>query len=257
MKNKFYYLGFLASLALSLPAQAQHRSGGGGGGGHGGFGGGHAFASGGGGSHGAPSRGPSGRAMAGRFNGGGFNNARFAASRASAAAGPRMANGHFSTGGAHVFARQSAGAHPNWSHNHDHFWHGHHCRFVNGSWVVFDFGFYDPFYWGGYPWGYYGYGYGYPYGYPYDGSYNPYDQGVYEGKDAPYQGSDAGPSDENGSPVAVAQARLKRLGYYHGRIDGELGPATHRAITEYQRDHGLRVSGSVTPNTLNSMQARE
>ena len=152
-----------------------------------------------------------------------------------------------------MFARQAAGAHPNWSHNYDHFWHGHHCRFVNGSWVLFDFGFYDPFYWG-YP---YGYAYGYPYGYPYGyGGYDPNDDGVYDGRDPGYQGSDNG-SYQGGSAVAVAQARLKRLGYYHGRVDGQIGPATERAITEYQRDHGQRLTGSVTRNTLNSIPGRE
>ena len=173
--------------------------------------------------------------------------------------GPHFANGRFNSGGARVFSRQAASAHPNWSHNHDHFWHGHHCRFVNGSWVLFDFGFYDPWYWGypyGYPYAYGGYPYGYPYG-PYGGGgYDPNDNGgVYEGKDAGYQGSDNG--SYQGSPVAVAQARLKRLGYYHGQIDGQIGPATERAIAAYQRDHGQHVTGGVTPNTLNSIQGRE
>jgi hypothetical protein len=228
MKNKFYLLSLAASLALVLPVQAQHRGGGGGGG----FGGG--FHSSGGSSHSAPGR--------------------MASGRPGSMMGPRFANGRFNSGGARVFARQSASAHPNWSHNHDHFFHGHRCRFVNGSWVLFDFGFYDPFYWG-YPYGYpYAYG-GYPYGaYPY-GGYDQNDDGVYDGKDAGYQGSDNG--SYQGSPVAVAQARLKRLGYYHGRIDGQIGPATERAIANYQRDHGQRVTGSVTPNSLNSIQGRE
>lgn len=228
MKNKFYLLSVAASLALALPVQAQHHGFGGGGMG-GGFRGSGAPSG-----HSAPSR------MAGR----------------GAMMGPHFANGRFNSGGARVFARQPASAHPNWSHNHDHFFHGHHFRFVNGSWFCFDFGFYDPWYWG-YP---YGYAYGYPYGYPYGpyGGYDPNDNGngVYDGKDAGYQGSDNG-SYEGGSPVAVAQARLKRLGYYHGRIDGQIGPATERAIAEYQRDHGQHVTGSVTRNTLNSIQGQE
>jgi hypothetical protein len=229
MKNKFYLLSLAASLALVLPVQAQHRGFGGGGGG--GFGGGFR-GSGGSSSHSAPSRMAQGRAGMG---------------------GPRFANGRFNSGGARVFARQPASAHPNWSRNRDHFFHGHHFRFVNGSWFCFDFGFYDPFWGYGYP---YAYGYGYPYGYPYGyGGYDQNDDGVYDGKDAGYQGSDNG--SYQGSPVAVAQARLKRLGYYHGRIDGQIGPATERAIAEYQRDHGQRVTGSVTPRTLNSIQERE
>jgi hypothetical protein len=231
MKNRLYFLSLAASLALVLPVQAgPHNFGGGGGGGFRGSGG---FSS-----HSAPSRMAQGR---------------------GAMTGPRFANGRFSAGGARVFARQSASAHPNWSRNRDHFFRGHHFRFVNGSWFCFDYGFYDPFFWG-YPYGYpyaYGYPYGYPYGYGgYDQNYDPNDNGgVYQGRDAGYQGSDNG--SYQGSPVAVAQARLKRLGYYHGRIDGQIGPATERAITEYQRDHGQRVTGAVTPNALNSIQGRE
>jgi hypothetical protein len=186
-----------------------------------------------------------------RFAGAGRN----MSGRGAGMTGPHITNGRFNSGGARVISRQSANAHPNWSRNHDHFWHGHHCRFVNGSWFLFDFG-YDPFYWG-YPYGYaYGYPYGYPYGYDDGSGYDPNDQGVYDGKDAGYQGSD-NRSYEGNSPVAVAQARLKRLGYYHGRVDGQIGPATERAIAAYQRDHGQRVTGGVTRNTLSAIQGRE
>lgn len=239
--NKFQLLSIAVGLALALPLQAGQRNFGGGGGGGGGF-----HSSGSSSSHSAPSRNFSGRMAPGRnFSG-----------RTASMTGPRFANGHFNSGGARVLARQPANAHPNWSHNHDHFWHGHHCRFVNGSWVLFDFGFYDPFFWG-YPYGY-PYAYGYPYGYPYGyGGYDDQsDNGVYDGRDPGYQGSDAR-SYEGQSPVAVAQARLKRLGYYHGRIDGKIGPATERAIAAYQRDHGQHVTGSVTPNALNSIQGQE
>jgi len=30
----------------------------------------------------------------------------------------------------------------------------------------------------------------------------------------------------------------RRAGYYHGAIDGIMGPATRRAIRAYERDHG-------------------
>ena len=59
----------------------------------------------------------------------------------------------------HVFAQRSANWQRNWDRRSDHFWHGHRCHFVNGSWVIFDLGFYpwDTFW---YPYGnYYGYGY--------------------------------------------------------------------------------------------------
>ena len=89
---------------------------------------------------------------------------------------------------------------------------------------VDSFGF--PFWgwgWGwGYPYGYYGgYGYGYPYGY---GGYG-------------YQ------SYGNGSSVVQLQRRLARAGYYHGAIDGIMGPATRRAIRAYERTHNQRAYG--------------
>ncbi len=49
-------------------------------------------------------------------------------------------------------------------------------------------------------------------------------------------------------PEAVRhlQAALQAAGYYQGcRIDGWFGPYTQRAVMEYQRDHGLPISGVV------------
>jgi len=145
-------------------------------------------------------------------------------------AGPHLNGNHLNAGGARIVGKQNAGAHPNWSRNHDHMWHGHHCRWVNGSWVIFDLGFYDPFYWG---WGGYPY-YGYGSGYDYSGSYGATD----------------------GFPVASTQARLAELGYYHGEIDGVFGPETRRALLRYQRDQGLPQTGYVSDNTLRTLAAR-
>ena len=100
-----------------------------------------------------------------------------------------------------------------------------------------DFGdpFFYPYYYGYYPYGYYPYGYGYdPYGYGYD----PYGYG-YDPYNRPgYQGVAAG----RGSSVAELQRRLARAGYYHGRIDGVMGPRTRYAIRAYERSHNLRVT---------------
>jgi peptidoglycan hydrolase-like protein with peptidoglycan-binding domain len=38
--------------------------------------------------------------------------------------------------------------------------------------------------------------------------------------------------------VAELQRRLARAGYYHGSVDGVLGPQTRRAIRAYEQDHG-------------------
>jgi hypothetical protein len=82
--------------------------------------------------------------------------------------------------------------------------------------VVFDdFGFpFFPFY---YPYPYYPYGY--------DGGYD-------------YQGGYG-----SGSSVVQLQRRLAQAGYYHGAIDGIMGPATRRAIRAYERAHSQRAYG--------------
>ena len=65
----------------------------------------------------------------------------------------------------HVYAQHSANWHHDWDRSRDHWWNGHHCRFVNGSWVIFDVGF-DP--WWSWPCP------GYEYGYPCDDVYDDY-----------------------------------------------------------------------------------
>jgi hypothetical protein len=143
----------------------------------------------------------------------------------------------------HVVGQRSANWQRNWDRNRDHFWHGHRCRFVDGSWFIFDFGF---------PW--------YPYGYPYDyyaDDYYPYqyDGGVYEGDQGDYYGQGAYDSSDEyaGSTVSAAQAQLSSQGYYQGKIDGVYGAATRRAVMRYQSDHGLRVTGSLTTDTLEAL----
>ena len=60
-----------------------------------------------------------------------------------------------------------------------------------------------------------------------------------------YYGQGAYDSSEQyaDSTVATAQEQLARQGYYRGEIDGIFGPETRRAVTRYQSDHGLRVTG--------------
>lgn len=149
----------------------------------------------------------------------------------------------------HVVAQHSADWHRDWDRGHDHWWHGHHCRFINGSWVIFDSGF-DPWWPYGYPYGAYAYD-----GYPYDYDSDDYDQGVYQGEE--YNANTYGSNDQNDqdadSTVAVAQQQLARQGYFRGEIDGVFGPETRRALTRYQNDHGLRVTGSLTTDTLRTL----
>src|SRR6266571_561734 len=97
------------------------------------------------------------------------------------------------------------------------FHHFNHFNHFNNVVFIGDFGF--PWWWGWGPWS--GWGWGYPYGYY---GYN--------------YGSGYGYSDSSGSRVAELQSRLASAGYYHGAIDGIMGPATRRAIRAYERDHG-------------------
>jgi peptidoglycan hydrolase-like protein with peptidoglycan-binding domain len=43
--------------------------------------------------------------------------------------------------------------------------------------------------------------------------------------------------------VLDVQSELTRLGYYDGAVDGRLGPRTDQAIRDFERAHGLRISG--------------
>jgi hypothetical protein len=64
-----------------------------------------------------------------------------------------------------------------------------------------------------------------------------------------YWGSDYGVSNTN---VAVQRA-LARNGYYYGAIDGDIGPASRRAIANYQARHGMSPSGAITSSLLRSL----
>ncbi|PYJ00821.1 MAG: hypothetical protein DMF00_06740 [Verrucomicrobia bacterium] len=95
----------------------------------------------------------------------------------------------------HVFAHVSRNWHGDWNRNCDHWWNGHRCSFINGSWVIFNLGF-SPWWPSYYPDDYY-YDYGFPndgygsstYGYDYPYSYN-YDPGDNQGQTYYDQNSD-------------------------------------------------------------------
>jgi hypothetical protein len=102
-----------------------------------------------------------------------------------------------------------------------------------------------------YPYYGYGYGYGYPYDYSYYGGYpSNYSYGYYGYTQPGYT------TYANNSVVIAVQTRLARAGYYHGVIDGVMGPRTHYAIQAYERDHGLRVDGAIGGQLTRSMGIR-
>jgi hypothetical protein len=88
----------------------------------------------------------------------------------------------------------------------------------------------------------FGFPFFYSYPYPYYGYY-PY----------PYYGySDYGYGYGNARVIEV-QRRLARAGYYHGAIDGIMGPQTRRAIRAYERDHNMPAYGVIDGQRLTIM----
>lgn len=55
-------------------------------------------------------------------------------------------------------------------------------------------------------------------------------------------------------PVETAvQVELQRRNYYKGAIDGQIGPGTQNAISRYQADNGLQVTGTINKALLVSL----
>lgn len=63
-----------------------------------------------------------------------------------------------------------------------------------------------------------------------------------------YEGGSVG-----GESVRV-QKELARRGYYHGAIDGAIGPASRSAIRGYQADHHLHITGTISPSLVQSLE---
>jgi His-Xaa-Ser repeat protein HxsA len=140
----------------------------------------------------------------------------------------------------HIFARHTGNWHRDWNRRGAHFSNGHWWCFDGGFWIGLDSGYY--------PWDYY----------PYD-AYNDYPSDYYPGYYADvnpddYSAADSSSVDQNSDPnVTAVQTELTRLGYYQGVIDGLFGPDTRDALARYQSDQHLAVTGTLTPETLQSL----
>jgi hypothetical protein len=121
-----------------------------------------------------------------------------------------------------IVERHDANWHRDWDRHHGHFFHNRFFVFDDGFWFGLD-----------------------PWFYPYD-DYYAYDDQDYYGYDAPNDPYSV-------SMVGAVQSDLARQGYYRGVIDGVYGPQTRVAITRYQRNHRLQVTGSLTTATLRSL----
>ncbi|MGC3989810.1 MAG: peptidoglycan-binding protein [Chthoniobacteraceae bacterium] len=60
-------------------------------------------------------------------------------------------------------------------------------------------------------------------------------------------------SASSSTDLRRVQAALHERGYYHGEIDGAIGPASRAAIRSYQTDRNLPVSGTVDDSLLRSL----
>jgi hypothetical protein len=104
--------------------------------------------------------------------------------------------------------------------------------------------------------GHYGYRRPYSYGDPYWYDYPYY--GYYDDGDAEYSDGQVSSVETAGAEqtnIAVQQELAKR-GFYHGQIDGSVGPDTQKAISWFQTVEKLTVTGRVDGPTLDALQIR-
>jgi peptidoglycan hydrolase-like protein with peptidoglycan-binding domain len=63
-------------------------------------------------------------------------------------------------------------------------------------------------------------------------------------------GNNAAPLDQ---VIADVQSALQEQGYYHGEVDGLLGPLTREALAAYQSAQGLYATATIDQPTLESL----
>jgi hypothetical protein len=115
--------------------------------------------------------------------------------------------------------------------------YGYYSGWPYSNWGYGTSGGYYPYsYYGGYPYSSYSY-YG---GYPYRGYNN-------------YYSYYTPTSGYNASMVVAVQRRLGQLGYYHGAVDGVIGPQTRGAIAAFESRNGLAVDGTISRPLLDSL----
>ncbi|HEX7518042.1 MAG TPA: peptidoglycan-binding domain-containing protein [Chthoniobacterales bacterium] len=116
--------------------------------------------------------------------------------------------------------------HPQW---HDHgWWHSHHNHIllIGGGWYYWNAGYWYP-----------------AWGYDESAAYYPYDGPI-------YVGNNPTPLDQ---VVADVQTTLQEQGYYHGEVDGLVGPLTQEALAAYQSAQGLEQTAAIDQPTLEAL----
>ena len=154
----------------------------------------------------------------------------------------------------HISERHDANWHHDWDRRHAHFFHNRFFVFDNGFWFGLDPGFY--------PWDYLPYYAGDYYPYDYSTDVQPdysaspasaYSYGYYTGVQPDYNNAAANAAPAPDPTVEAIQERLAQLGYYNGPVDGIFGPTMRDAVAKYQIDNQLNVTGSLSPDTLQSL----
>ena len=90
------------------------------------------------------------------------------------------------------------------------------------------------------------FGHSFAFGVPWPGYYDPYH--VYDYRYHNYTAPDS--SDV----ILAVQRALAQLGYYHGPVDGVVGPQTERAIRWFQSADSLPVTGEIDSATLRALR---
>jgi peptidoglycan hydrolase-like protein with peptidoglycan-binding domain len=55
------------------------------------------------------------------------------------------------------------------------------------------------------------------------------------------------------SDIKQAQEQLRDQGFYHGKIDGTLGPETKQALQQFQQKNGLPVTATLDQQTMDKL----
>lgn len=63
-----------------------------------------------------------------------------------------------------------------------------------------------------------------------------------------------GNSDKFKEIVREVQFAMLAFGYYNGEIDGVMGPDMRAGLQRLQADYNLKVTGTVTPETLDALR---
>jgi hypothetical protein len=149
------------------------------------------------------------------------------------------------------FAGPPADISRNWGRDLEHTWNHHRWCWRNGAWVslgaapyYYDYG---PYYYGSDSYGPDTYGSDYS-GSDYVAPDYSYDSAAPSAASAPYAAS-----ANSVSIAAEVQRKLLLEGYDGGPIDGVMGTQTRNAISAFQRDHNLDVTGDINSPLLEAL----